>query len=247
MKIILNPKYPQLRAFADDIEKQFASGKTLQDKRNVLKRCKFGEYDLCVKKFHRPRLLQRIVYRFLRKPKGKRAYRNAFKINEAGCESPDSVAYIEMRRFGLMTDSYYVCLFSPYTRKFYEFGDKEVDAETEEIVEAFTRATVRLHDAGMLHKDYSPGNILFDKVDGEWHFALIDTNRMRFGSVKAKRGCGNFARLWGQPKFFELIAHHYADLRNASPDDCLRWITAARRKFWTRYVMRHEAPFDIKY
>jgi len=56
-----------------------------------------------------------------------------------------------------------------------------------------------------MHRDYSPGNILFDKIDGEYHFMLVDINRMSFGKISIDMGCANFARLWGQKAFFELL------------------------------------------
>ena len=45
-----------------------------------------------------------------------------------------------------------------------------------------------------MHRDYSPGNILFDKIDGEYHFMLVDINRMSFGKISIDMGCANFAR-----------------------------------------------------
>lgn len=46
---------------------------------------------------------------------------------------------------------------------------------------AFAEFTARLHEAGILHLDYSPGNILYDKIGEEYHFSLVDINRMHFG------------------------------------------------------------------
>lgn len=43
---------------------------------------------------------------------------------------------------------------------------------------AFAEFTARLHEAGILHLDYSPGNILYDKIGEEYHFSLVDINRM---------------------------------------------------------------------
>ena len=98
----------------------------------------------------------------------------------------------------------------------------------------------------MLHRDFSPGNILFDKVDGQWKFAIVDINRMSFSKVSVVRGCRNFARLWGQPDLFRIIADEYAKARNADADECFRIIRSARRKFWTRFAKRHKVKYRLE-
>ena len=59
-------------------------------------------------------------------------------------------------------------------------------------------------------------------------------------------GCRNFARLWGQPAFFEAMADAYAEARHASPAECRQLMLSARRKFWKRYIRRHGAPFEME-
>ena len=43
--------------------------------------------------------------------------------------------------------------------------------------------TAVMHEREVLHLDYSPGNILWDKDDEGYHFTVVDINRMRFGKV----------------------------------------------------------------
>lgn len=248
MKIRINPKYELLRGFVSNVEKHFAGGRKIKDGRNVLRVCTYEGYTLNVKRFHTPQLLQRIVYKFFRQPKAKRAYYNAFRILEAGVETPESVGYVECLRWGLLRESYYVSLQCPYTRRFYEFGEAALTEEVKDIARAFARMTARLHEARLLHKDYSPGNILFDRGgDGEWHFSLVDTNRMRVGKVSVERGCRNFARLWGSPEFFDVMADEYAAVRNADAASCRRWMRDARKQFWKSYIRRHGEKFPMRY
>lgn len=68
---------------------------------------------------------------------------------------------------------------------------------------------------------------------------------MRFGEVDIKRGCANFARLWGQPKLFELLAKEYAAARGFDPEECFRLMMDARRRFWSRFVRRHKVKYDL--
>ena len=133
----------------------------------------------------------------------------------------------------------------PYSRRFYEFGDADASS-ARDIIRAFTRRTAAFHAAGMLHKDFSPGNILFDRVDGEWRFAIVDINRMRFGTVSLERGCANFARLWGSLDFFRIIADEYARCRHADADYCFSLIRRARRRFWVRFARRHRVKYRLE-
>ena len=50
----------------------------------------------------------------------------------------------------------------------------------------------RLHDAGALHRDLTPGNVLIDAADG---FLLVDINRLRRTEVDAARGAAELVQL----------------------------------------------------
>jgi hypothetical protein len=183
----------------------------------------------------------------LRAPKGLRAYHYPQRIIEAGFETPMPVAYVELRRGGLIDVSYFISLQCPYSRRFYEFGNAELTPELCEISRAFARFTAGLHRADILHLDYSPGNVLFDRVNGEWRFSLVDTNRMYFGPVSLARGCANFARLWGQPEWFKFLAKEYALARGYDPAECEKHVMRARRRFWLRFQKRHQVLYDLKF
>lgn len=81
---------------------------------------------------------------------------------------PVPIAYIEECKWGLIKYSYFISLQSSYRRNFYEFGNADVN-DCRDVVIAFARYTARLHESDIMHRDYSPGNILFDKIDGEYH------------------------------------------------------------------------------
>ncbi|MBP3228344.1 MAG: tyrosine protein kinase [Bacteroidaceae bacterium] len=246
MKLILNPHYANLRSALDNLDEAFAEGTSLREKRNSIRVCRLGGLELNVKRYHAPRPLQAAIYTFLRKPKGLRAYEHAALIAAAGVETPEAVAYVERRSGGLLAESFFISLQCPYTRRFYEFGGRAVDNEVRDVATAFARMTAHLHEARLLHLDYSPGNILFDRdADGQWHFSLVDTNRLRRGHVSIARGCANFARLWGDTVFFSVMADAYAEARGADADMCRRLMLDARRRFWTRYVRRHGEPFPL--
>ena len=249
MKVIVNPKYENSRAlrdFINNVDRRFPSGKLVQQgSRNTLRSFEIEGQGMVVKHFGTPNAFNRVVYSLFRKPKGVRAYEYAFRVRNAGFDTPEPIAYMERRSFGLVSDAYFISSQCPYSRRFYEFGNADAK-DIEDILRAFTRRTAQFHEAGMLHRDFSPGNILFDKVDGQWKFAIVDINRMSFSKVNVVRGCRNFARLWGQPDLFRIIADEYAKARNADADECFRIIRSARRKFWTRFAKRHKVKYRLE-
>lgn len=201
IKNVINPKYAALSAFLHELPQRFESeGVVLYQRRNVIKRIIVDGYDINVKRYGVPSFFNKIVYTFFRKSKGKRAYTYPEKLLAKGFETPEPIAYIEERKGGLLHYSYFVSLQCPYSRNFYEFGDASIE-DCRDVVEAFARYTASLHEAGIFHRDYSPGNILFDDVEGVYHFSLIDINRMNFGKVSLDKGCANFARCGGRRNF----------------------------------------------
>lgn len=247
--IKINPQYASYRKEIEGIPQVFeSSGEYVYGgKRNLIKRLQVAGLDLNVKRYKVPSLFNKIVYTFFRKPKGKRAFIYPQRLLDAGIETPQPVAYIEERKHGLIHNSYFISLQSAYRYNFYQFGNARAE-DCVGVIRAFVRFTARVHEAGILHHDYSPGNILFDKIDGTYHFCLVDINRMSFGQVDIKKGCANFARLWGQPAFFGLLAREYAKARGADEDYCLRTVMRYRNKFWKGYERRHVVDgFELNY
>ena len=200
--------------------------------------------DINVKRYTIPPLINRIAYAFFRPSKGKRAFVYPEKLLEKGFETPCPIAYIEETKMGLIGHSYFMSIQSPYRYNFCQFGNADIKS-CEDVVTAFAEFTARLHEAGILHLDYSPGNILYDKIGEEYHFSLVDINRMHFGEVDIKKGCANFARLWGQTPFFILLGKEYARSRGMDEEECVRLILHYIKKFWNRYRRRHQVWFQL--
>ncbi|WP_321478896.1 lipopolysaccharide kinase InaA family protein [uncultured Bacteroides sp.] len=246
MTVLLNPSFNHLRKSIESIPERFENeGKIIYRGRNLIKVMSIEGVDINVKRYAIPMLFNRIIYSFFRSPKGRRAFDYPKLLLEKGFQTPMPIAYIEKRRYGLIQHSYFISLQCPYKRNFYEFGDADI-TECTEVVKAFAHYTACLHEAGILHRDYSPGNILFDKVEGKYQFSLVDINRMSFGKVSIKNGCANFARLWGQIPFFKYIAKEYAIARGADEVLCSKWILAYRKKFWKRFARRHVVKYNLK-
>ena len=115
----------------------------------------------------------------------------------------------------------------------------------EEVTKSFARFAAHLHNSGFLHKDFSAGNILFDRIGERFHFSLLDTNALKWGKkISVERGCQNLGRLVGPPEFFESLARHYADFRQADPQHCIHLVKAARDAYRDRPHPHHQPLFD---
>lgn len=242
----ISPKYSHLRDFIESLPSRFDSeGTIIYKARNLIKVIDAPDgMRLNVKRYHAPRFINALVYSWgIRKPKGERAFSYPTLLLNAGIETPEPVAYIEHRTMGILRESYFVSLQCPYPNRFYKLADAPEELYVP-LAEAFARFTARIHEANMLHRDYSPGNILWQlDDDGTYHFSIVDINRMYFGSVPLKMGCRNFARLWGSRGFFETIAKAYAKARGMNERECVDETLKARLKFWRRYGRHHNVEF----
>lgn len=232
MKIILNPKYEFLREYLTHIEEHLDhEGKEIWRDRNVLRTLKVDGLTLVVKRYAQPSLTGRIATRIYRTSKGKKAYYRPLELRERGFESPEPIAFVRYDKSWTRTTTYFICLHSNYRYDMNHVGELP-DGERRELISSFAHYAARLHEDGFLHRDFSADNILFDKVNGKYHFALIDTNSIRTGKpVSVERGCANFARLGCNEKAYAELAHDYAAARGADPDRCAQLIEKARERY----------------
>ncbi|MDR1456170.1 MAG: lipopolysaccharide kinase InaA family protein [Tannerella sp.] len=248
MKIetVLNPQQQAFDAFVRSVPEAFdRGGRTIYRQRNEIKVFETADTILNIKRYRKPHLPNRVAYTFFRPPKAERAYRYAFRLRELGIDTPEPVAYILLKKNGLLHMSYYVSRQAPHDHTMYEFGRGGL-AGREYILQALAGFTARLHEAGVCHRDYSPGNILFRETPAGVEFCLVDINRMRFGPVSVREGCAAFARLWGPEPMFRLLAEGYAKARGAEVEPCVRRTLYCRRRFWNASLRRDDLPFDWK-
>lgn len=182
MQIIkINPKYESLRPVVEAI----ASGGVPADRRmvydgprNKVYALSRGGVELNIKAFHRPRWPNSIIYGKLRRSKAERSYRHALSLLELGIGTPEPVAYIETFEGMSMRETYYISLQVEAST----VRDWERLPHADELVEALARDMARLHAAGVLHRDFSPGNVLYTRSPrGEYRFYYVDLNRMELG------------------------------------------------------------------
>jgi len=243
MKIVINRKQIALSECIQSMHERFTQeGSVIYKARNEIRVFEMNGKRVNVKRFKIPNLFNRIVYTFFRKPKAQRSFEYAGRLNEMGIDTPQPVAYILVKKGGLLHYSYFISCQSDYNRNMYEFGTGGTKGR-EHILKAFAGFTADMHEKGVLHKDYSPGNILFREENGITEFCIIDLNRMQFGKIPVLKGCANFVRLWGQQPFFEVVVREYAAIRRADPEQCLKHTLQARSKFWRQYTRKHPLPY----
>ncbi len=246
--MLINKKYQHLEKWLERLPEDFEQlGEVIYDKRNQLRVIEAPDGTLVnAKRYCKTHLVNRVVYSLgIRKPKGLRAFTYPSILLERGINTPEPIAYIEQRHCGLLGVSYFISVQSPLRHTLYEFGDAQ-EGTYEEMAGALGRFTAIMHEREVLHLDYSPGNILWDKDDTGYHFAVVDINRMRFGKVNMKDGCAALRRLWGPKRFIALIARSYAIAREFDQDEAERLTMQARAAFWTRYSKRHPIDFPLE-
>lgn len=233
MLLVINPTYEYLESWLKTLPECFEKeGEIIYDARNQIRIMHLSD-GLCVnvKRYGIPVFLNRVVYTWFRAPKARRAYLYGMRLQGLQIPTPLPIAYILEYKNGLLWCSYLITLQSTLSRRFYEFGEGDV-AGREHILTAFGQFTAQLHEAGVYHKDYSPGNILFDIMDGIPQFSIVDINRMHFGRVGMQKGCENFKRLWGNPDMMNLIAESYAKARHFDIQKTKNLILNAWRHYW---------------
>lgn len=231
MKIILNPKYEALRDYMVHLDEHFdKEGHEIHSGRNVIRTLQTHGLTLCVKRYAPPPLRRKVQQMFFKKSKGKLAYLSPLLLRERGFESPESIAFVRYRKGVLGQTTYFVCLLSDYRYSMDKLAERPADKQ-KEVIENFARYAAHLHEDGFLHRDFSSGNILYDKIEGRYHFSLIDTNSIKAGkSVDIEAGCKNLAHLSGDEDFFHILAECYAKERKADPERCLAIISRERAK-----------------
>jgi hypothetical protein len=192
MSVKLLVKEARFSSFLQEIKRYFQeSHQRIHKARNELKIITYHDREYVVKAFKIPNLINRFAYRFIRPSKAKRAYDNALKIASF---TPKPIGYIEFYTAGLLAESYFVSEHFHYDFTIREPIEDANFPDREAIFKAFGEFTFALHEAGIWHKDYSPGNVLVQKKKKGYHFQIVDINRMAFVHLDSKQRMVNFAK-----------------------------------------------------
>ncbi len=165
----------------------WGKGKIIHAKRNILRN--YNGY--ISKQFATPPLWRGVIYGWFCESKAQRSYQYAKRL--VGL-TPMPIAYREIRYCGILRQSWYVCKQSDCQYTFNDLVHNKNFPHREQILQSIGRFSAELYRRGVLHQDYSGGNILFNK-DGS-KIEIIDLNRIKFyNHISIKKALKNFERL----------------------------------------------------
>lgn len=218
-KYCIHDYYQELEHFIVNIRNYFEdSFDSIHKARNEIKVIDFSGESLVVKSFKIPNIINKVVYTFFRDSKAKKSYENSIKIIDF---VPRPVGYIEFKKFGFIDDSYFLSENFKYDFTIREPLLQADFRDREGVFKAFARFTYDLHEKGILHLDYSPGNILIKEEDKSYIFKIVDINRMEFRELSSDERLKNFSKLWAKDDDLKTIIKEYAKLIDKDGQSCI--------------------------
>ncbi|MDH6355954.1 tRNA A-37 threonylcarbamoyl transferase component Bud32 [Dysgonomonas sp. PH5-45] len=247
-KEVVHPLYKKMESFIKQIPSSFNTlGEVDYKSRNIIRVVENEGLKLNIKSFKIPHFINRLVYKNFRETKAKRSYHYALKLKEYGFHTPQPIAYIEESDCFLLGHSYYVCIHENFDGSMREFRSGKT-AGREELLRQFGRFAGQLHNRGILHLDFSAGNVLYKRNDRGYDFYLVDLNRMKFDTdINMAKGCYSMRKLFGNDEMLSLIAEEYANTRGFDSQECVGCLLQYHNKFWTSYQKRHPHNFIPAY
>ena len=209
-EITLNPNFKSCQTFCENIQKQFEAEKSsLHKARNEIKKISCQEHSLVVKSFKIPNFFNRIVYTYFRGSKAQKSYDNALQLQKLNISTPEPVAVIKSLT-PMLHRSYFLSVAFDYDYTLNQPLRNPDFPHKERLFRAFARYSAQLHEKGVLHNDYSQGNILIKEDGDDYIFSIVDINRMTFKTLTKQERFNNFSRLWADEEILNTIAVEYA-------------------------------------
>lgn len=236
-RVIVNPDFEELRAFIDSIPSHFSEGKLVYAGRNEIRSFTVDGATIVVKRFGRLNFIKKIIYTFFRKDKALRSYDNSVELLIRGISTPIPLGYIAIKKHGLLEQLYYVSAETKAKDVKSELIDRE--PYNEPLLKAYATFVAKLHELGVLHRDLNPTNVLYTQDgDGNYHFTLIDVNRMSFygGPVPKAKCMENLTLFWWLTPVYRAVLNVYAEKRGWTKNDIEKAIKVKERhdKRWIR-------------
>jgi tRNA A-37 threonylcarbamoyl transferase component Bud32 len=193
------------------------TGELIYAGRNTIWALDWRGKSLAVKAFGIPWGIRKWIYGGFRASKAKRSFENASTLITLGLHTPRPLGYAELGSQLCLLKSFYVSEHLSASTGVFPLRDVLLDpyrADREDVLTAFGRYTCTLHDLGVLHRDYSPGNILVVTSDdpGQYRFELIDLNRMSFGALSLQQRMHNLRLLWADDEDLQAVVMGYAEV-----------------------------------
>jgi hypothetical protein len=193
------------------------TGKLIYAGRNSIWALDWRDKSFAVKAFGVPWGIRKWIYGGPRASKARRSFENASALVALGLHTPRPIGYAEFGSQLCLLKSFYVSEHLPASSGVFPLRDVLLDpyrADREDILLAFGQYTCTLHDLGVLHRDYSPGNILVVNSDApsQYRFELLDLNRMSFGALSLQQRMHNLRLLWADDDDLLTVVKGYAEM-----------------------------------
>ena len=231
------PEFAHLEEWLCRLPEFFAcEGERFFKNRNEIRVFETNGIVINVKEFKIPNWFNRFSYVYLRGSKAKRSYQYARRFGILGVPTPTAVGFVNCIKYGLLAKSYYasVHLRFDYTLKAVRGFEPKL---RDEIFRKWVRFTSdKLHRNGIFHLDYSQGNTLITVGGNEYHFSIVDLNRMEFGPVSFHKGLTNFCQLGLDDAMLKIVSDEYAQIHGRDSAEACQYIldyshkSAARRQ-----------------
>lgn len=257
-KTVINPAYGHVRPLVERILQEPGrvpdGARVIYDERNRLYQVQIGTDTFVVKAFRVPNPVNRLAYTTLRQSKARRSYDNAVRLQGMGVDTPDPVAWMEVRHGLLLSESFYISLLTPFPQ--IRHWERRPDAPR--MLKAFGHEMLRLHRLGVWHKDFSPGNVLVETTPaGEYRFYHIDLNRMKFDDRNPRHLMDMFGRMHGRRECIADLARAYTDAMDEGGADGFQLVAKEEvlpmaldsfDRFWTRHARKErlKARLNVK-
>jgi len=241
MKVIIAPKYQSYKDFIHRIPfENYPHVKMFCNHRNKVELvCIEGQY-FVIKKYKRPTIANCIIYTWFRKNKAKKAWENAYLLQQFGLETASPVAYIVHNKWGFFHTAWFISEYLPYLTIDETFENNCKKEEKERLINDFINYTLRLHALKIVHRDYNRGNILVHREADGYHFALVDINRLLIDCpLNVKKSMKSLLALkmdWN--KWLELLPK-YAEGRGFKIEDCIFYISIYEHYHAVRSKIKH--------
>lgn len=246
VRVRITSAYEFLRQQLTEIPQMFREekGHLLYSGRNQIRLFHLSGHQIVVKQFKRHNPLKQVIYTFFRKNKARRSFENAQELLRRGGDTPHPIAYWEEQKGGLVRLVYYACEYTEAQAIRPQLIEQE--PFDPKLATAYALFVASLHENGILHRDLNPTNVLYTEQDGQYHFQLIDINRMHFyqTSVPKAECMENLTLFWWLTDVYRFVLYEYAEERGWTEDDIARavqikechdrrWIR--RKKFTTMF------------
>ncbi len=241
MKYEIQERYLALKPLVENVAEHFAqSDEVIHKARNEIRLVTFAGETYVVKAFRVPNLINRFIYRYVRASKARRSYRHSIRIGPEFC--PEAVAYIENYKSGLLETSYFISRHFAADYTIRSVLREQAFANRTAVLEQFAAFTFLLHENKVLHKDYSPGNVLIKEAGGQYQFRIVDVNRMVFRALNLKERAHNFVKFMMEDEMSRVVLSQYALRAGVEPEAFM----ADYRRCYDRFIRRKQLKNKLR-